>query len=216
MKNKALKISFSIGIIFAFIVLFVGGESLALTTEEMLRLKKAGISEEIIVLMVENGYKDADKVLSLKDAGFKDESIMAIIKGELKSNTVSEKVNAQTTARVKILWYLIYRGNPVLQNSRIVDNATISLVDDTNIKIEWKEKSGLGLLDEIKKKTFKSPFYWSINKDDAIGAGAEGYAYILKSGPQHQGKPETDNTHYWEIYFDPRDAKIVDHIKHAL
>lgn len=222
MKTKIIT-----AIIFLSAFLSLAINSLALTTEELLKLKKSGVSEAIIVFMVENDYRDVDKVARLKEAGFKDDTIMAIIKSELKSrpsNTpsggevtkegYSERVNFETTGRVKILWYIIYRGEPILQNSDAIENAKISITGNT-IKFEWKTE-GLGLLDIFRKKPFKSPFYWEINRDDTFGPGKEGYAYILKSTVNHKGKPDTDGSHYWIIYLEPKDSRIVDYIKTTL
>ncbi len=204
----------SIGILLA--AFFCAADSFALTTDDMLRLKKAGIPEDIIVLMVDNDYKDADKIIKLKEAGFKDENIIAIIKGEVKNKATVEKINFETTGRVKILWYLMYRDKPVLQNSQAEDHAKISLVDDGIVKLEWKEETELGLLDALKKKAFKSPFYWVINKEDTLESGKEGYSFALKSTLNHSGKPDTDGSHYWLVYFEPSGAKIADSIKAVL
>lgn len=196
------------------LVLFPGTGLFALTTEELLRLKNAGISDEVIVLIVENNYQDLNKVISLKEGGFKDQTIAAIVKGEVKNNPSSEKFTFETTARVKILWYLIYRGNPVLQNSIVMDNARIFLVDDAALKLEWKDDSGLGLLGEFRIKFIKSPFYWTFNRDDMLGPGRDGYPFLLQSTINHQGKPDTEGgTHYWQLYLDPKDEKIVDSFK---
>lgn len=206
-----------IQVIILFVISFsVPADLFALTTDDMLRLKKAGIPEDVIVLMVDNGYKDADKIIKLKEAGFKDENIITIIKGEVKNKATVEKINFETAARVKILWYLMYREKPVLQNSQVEDHVKISLVDDGIVKLEWKEETGLGMLDALKKKAFKSPFYWVINKEDSLEPGKEGYSLSLKSALNHTGKPDTDGSHYWLVYFEPNDVKIADHIKGVL
>ncbi|GAB4408561.1 MAG: hypothetical protein OHK0032_03930 [Thermodesulfovibrionales bacterium] len=225
MKTKAI----TIVIILSAILLSFAKNSFSLTTEELLKLKKSGVSEDIIVFMVENDYKDVDKVSRLKEAGFKNETIMSVIKSELKNKPQNsppreeitkgipaERVSFETTAKIRILWYLIYRGEPVLQNSDTIDDAKISIIDNTTIKFEWKEKGGLGLLDFFRKKPFKSPFYWNINRDDTFGPGLEGYAYMLKSITGHKGAPDTDGSHYWVVYFEPKDSKISDYIKNAL
>lgn len=212
------------------IFLFFAEDSSALTTDELLRLKTSGVSEDIIVFMAENDYKDIDKVVKMKEAGFRDESILAIIKSELKGRPTKEissgsperegsieaAAQVETFARVKIMWYMIYRGESVLQNSQAIENAKVSLVSSDSIKFEWKDKGGLGLLDFISKKPFKSPFYWKIDKGDKLENGLEGYAYMLKSTTSHKGVPDTDGSHYWVLYLEPKDAKIIDHIKDAL
>lgn len=188
----------------------------ALTTDEIIQLKNAGIPEEIIVLIVESNYKDTEKVLRLKEAGFKDESIKAIVAGEVKSNVVSEKIDFETTGQVKILWYFIYRDKPILQNSQTIENAKIALLDGSAVKIEWKEDGGLGLLEVLKKKAFKSPFYWVINKGDVLENGNRDYPLVLKTGLDHQGQPEIDRSHYWLVYLNPRDRNLSDRIKDLL
>lgn len=219
----------TIVMILSGIFLWFAENSFAFTTEELLRLKKSGVSEDIIVFMAENDYRDVDKVSKLKEAGFKDENILAIIKSELKKKPSSSQpgegitkditqknVDFETTAKIKIMRYLIYRGDPLLQNSDTMENANVSVIDNNIVKFEWKEKGGLGLLDFIRKKPFKSPFYWDIGKDDKLEAGLEGYAYMLKSTTSHKGAPETDGSHYWVIYLEPKDPKIIDLIKHTL
>lgn len=189
----------------------------ALTTDQMLNLKKSGITEETIVLMVESGYGDVEKILNLKAAGFQEENIRTVIKAESKNGSGSEKISKTTTARVKIQRYLKFRGSPVLQKSRTIDKAILSLVDGSNLKLEWKDTGGLGLLDEFKPKGFKNPFYWTINaREDVLLPGAEGYAHLLKSGVHHKGMPDTDHSHYWLLYFDMEDRELADLIKAAL
>jgi hypothetical protein len=205
-------------------------------------MKKAGVSEDIIVFMVEHDYRDVDKVTRLKESGFKDETIMSIIKSELKGDKPSEvspenistekgtgnrdnpkKISFETTAKAKILWYMIYKGKTVLQNSDKLEDVTISLLggatpaaNDKAVRFEWKEKGGLGLLDAFGKKNFKSPFYWDINKDDVLGPGAEGYSYILKGSTAHRGNPASDDSHYWVIYLEPADPRVADYMKKAI
>jgi hypothetical protein len=212
-------------IILSVIALFLCNTSFALTTEELLQLKKAGVPEDIILFMVDSDYKDVDKVLKLKDAGFKDETILSIIKKDLKEKPSSEILRneparsvsvqgkgAETPSKIKILWYASYGGGPVLLAKQEEDNARIA-VEAGTLKFEWADKNVFSILI---KKPFKSPFFWDINKDDTFGAGKEGYAYMLKSTVNHKGKPDTDASHYWTIYLEPKDTKIVDYIKESL
>lgn len=204
-------------VIIALIMVLMAGSTLfALTAGDMVRLKQAGIPEDIIAVMVENNYQDVEKVIKLKEAGFKDQTIISIVKGESQNNLGKERITIETTGRVKILWYLVYRGNPVLQNSQAIDDVKLSLVDDAVLKLEWKDQGGLGLLDEIKKKAFKSPFYWTMNQDDSLEKGNDGYAHVLKSTTAHQGKPDTDGSHYWMLYLQTNDARIVDSLRNSL
>jgi hypothetical protein len=203
-------------IIASVMVLMAGSTVFALTAADMVRLKQAGIQEDIIVVMVENNYQDVEKILKLKEAGFKDQTILSIVKGESHNNLGKERITVETTGRVKILWYLVYRGDHVLQNSQAIDDVKITLVDDAALKLEWKEQGGLGLLDEIKKKAFKNPFYWTLNQDDSLEKGNDGYAYVLQSTTAHQGKPDTDGSHYWMVYLHPKDANIEESLRKSL
>ncbi len=203
-------------VILSMSVIIGAQEAFALTAEDMVRLKQAGIPEDIIVVMVENNYQDVEKIIKLKEAGFKDQTIMAIVSGESGHNQGKERFTVETTGRVKILWYLVYRGNPVLQNSQAVDDARISLVDTDSLKLEWKDQGGMGLLDEIKKKAFKSPFYWTLNKDDSVEQDGDGHSLVLTSTITHQGKPDSDGSHYWVLYLNPKDAKIGESLRNSL
>lgn len=206
----------------------LAGNVLALSTEELLRLKKTGVPEEIIVFMVEAGYNDADKVCRLKEAGFKDQNLLAIIRSEtartvagvppaVENNAeVPEKAIFETGGRIKILWYLLSRGEPVLQNRQAVEDARILLVGDNVVKFEWKAKDELGVLEVFRRKAFATPFYWEIGPDDTLEPGKEGYAWALTSAADHRGRPVTDGKHYWVVYFDPKDTGIVDLLKKNL
>jgi hypothetical protein len=213
-------------IIISGIVLLLATTSFTLTTDELLQLKKAGISEDIILFILEADYKDVDRVLKLKEAGFKDETILSIIKKDLKGKPSAEILREKTakdisaqsgeagvTSKVKILWYMAYSAGPVLQSSQAIDNARISVEGPGSLKFEWKDR---GLVDIFLKNPFKSPFYWDINKDDTLGSGREGYSHMLQSAVNHKGKPETDGSHFWVIYFDAKDTKIADSIKENL
>lgn len=209
--------------------------ALALSTDDLLRLHKAGVPENIILLMDENDYQDVDRVIKLKKAGFKDESILTIIKHDLKRRRVpqsmppsstppskektsqaDEAVDIKTRAKIKIAWYMLYRGDTVLQNSEEIDKATISMIGGKTLKLEWSEKQGLGLLDVFFKKPFKSPFYWELNPDDTLMPAKDGYPYMLKSAVGHKGKPDTDESHYWILYLKPKDPRIIDYIAKAI
>ena len=202
----------------ACIILFCGlypAVSAALSTDEILRLKRAGIPEEVIVEMVESGYQDADKVLRLKESGFADDTIRAIVRGEAKNNQGKERISFETSGRATILWYLVQRGKPVLQNSRTVDNARICILDDSGLKLEWKEEKA-GLLDAFRSKGFPPPFTWVLNKSDILMPDKQGSSFRLRSGLDHKGKPDSDGYHYWELALEPRDAQLFEKINRVL
>lgn len=186
------------------------------STDELIALKNSGVSEDIVRVVLESGYGDLARIIRLKKAGFKDDTILSVIKADLKEakapasssaipdkQAASEAIDAETTARMKIQWYMVYRGNAMLQNSQEIDGAKISMIGGKTLRFEWTEKGGLGLLDFAYKKPFSSPFYWDIDKEDGIGPGAPGYPYALKSVSGHRGRPETDASHYWVVSFEP-------------
>ncbi|HEY6097088.1 MAG TPA: hypothetical protein VIU83_03455, partial [Candidatus Deferrimicrobium sp.] len=191
-------------------------------------LKKAGIPEEIIVFMAENRYTDVDKVLRLKEAGFKDETILAVVRSESKdlppagespaggTPALTEDVTVETPGKIQILWYLVYRGEPVVQNKQAIEDARISLVGHNTVKLEWKGKDGLGLLEVFRKKAFESPFYWTLDEGDTLEAGKGGYAWMLKSTVNHRGKPPTDGAHYWIVQFTPNDPRLAERLRKIL
>ncbi|MGD0887577.1 MAG: hypothetical protein ABSA46_22260 [Thermodesulfovibrionales bacterium] len=213
-------------IILIGIVSIVSKTSFALSTDELVKLKKAGIPEDIILFMNDADYKDVEKVLQLKKAGFKDDAILSIIKKDLngkpsteslkketETDASAQSVEAETTAKIKILWYMAYSANPALLSSQAIDNASISVVSPGRIKFEWRNKGAFSL---FMKDPFNSPFYWDINKDDTVGPGKNSYPYMLRSGVHHKGKPETDDSHFWVIYLNPADSRILDYIRENL
>lgn len=226
MKPVTLKTA-TFTMVLLFLLIPLSGDVDALTTEELLQLKKAGVSEEVVVYMVESRYDDANKVRKLKEAGYKDQTILAIIKSEVwraeavshargeGKNAVPERVTFRTEGRIKILWHLVYRGEPVVQNKMTVDNVAISFVGDNVLKFEWDDNENLGLLEVFKRRAFRSPFYWEIAGDDVLEPGREGYPWMLKSAIGHHGKPVTDNTHFWILYLEPMDAGITGYIRKA-
>ena len=202
-------------------------DAAALTTEELLRLKEAGVSEEVVVYMVEARYKDVEKVCKLKEAGYKDQTLLAVIKSDVEiameapgapekgKIAAPKKTTFQTTGKIKILWHLIYQGKPVVQNKFTADNVTISFVNDNTVKFEWNDKENLGLLEVFRRRPFRTPFYWEIAADDTFVPGQEGSAWMLKSAPRRREKPAADDSHFWIVFFEPKDGRITDYIKKA-
>ena len=191
-----------------------------LGTEQLVELKVSGISEDLVRLIVESGYSDLERVIRLKKAGFQDETIASIIKRDLKESqpavaaapssqpgAAPETVESKSNTRVRIEWYMVYRGSPLLQNTDEFNNATVSLLAGKTLKVEWPDKDGLGMLDVLTQKPFKSPLYWNIDKDDILHPGQQGYAYVLQSGKSHGGKPDVDESHYWVLYLQPSDPQ---------
>jgi hypothetical protein len=138
----------------------------ALTTEELTRLKASGLGENVILIMIENGYDNIERVVRLKEAGFADETISSVIRSDLKADvetkrpvllpaqvkqakpvaeTAAEPVAKpiveaaavmQTSAKVTIEQYLAL-GDPVVQKSLTIPDAIISLLQGRRLKIEW-------------------------------------------------------------------------------
>lgn len=212
----------SVAIVFFAAVLFSPSPSFALTTEELLQLKKAGVAEDVILFMVESNYRDVDKVLKLKGGGFKDETILSIVKKDLSEGTSQEVLRQEKpkdireqdnrdkkTSKIKIIWYGSY-GEPLLLAEQEENKADISFEANT-LKFEWPDD---GTSNFFLTKPFKAPFFWEINADDTLGDGEKGYTYKLMSTTSHKGRPQTDSDHYWTIYIDPgNNTKIADYIE---
>ena len=62
-----------------FAVLLASGQAHALTSRDIVRLKKAGVPENLITLMLDTGHENADEVISLEKAGFGAAAIQAFI-----------------------------------------------------------------------------------------------------------------------------------------
>lgn len=60
-------------------VLFMANGAFALTSRDLIKLKEAGVPEDVIALMLGNGYENADEVISLQKAGFAAGTIKAFI-----------------------------------------------------------------------------------------------------------------------------------------
>lgn len=197
----------------------------ALTTEELLQLKKAGVKEEIILYLNKKDYKDVEKVLKLKAAAFTDETILSIIKNDLNgesslSVSKDERVRdnphdesgVESTSKISILWYSAFKSGPVLLEKQTISKARV-IMGPEKIGFEWEDK---GVFDILFKKPFKSPFYWDINKDDLLTIGKEGCPLLLKSTANHKGRPETDDSHFWAVCLDTGDARITDFLRQNL
>ncbi|MDA8091728.1 MAG: hypothetical protein M0Z61_16100 [Nitrospiraceae bacterium] len=66
-------------LLFLWLVLLAPATVFALTSRDLIRLKKAGVPEDAITLMLKSGYANADEVISLEKAGFGEEAIKAFI-----------------------------------------------------------------------------------------------------------------------------------------
>lgn len=81
-KGRKLIISFRIPLsvsALALSVVLACGQAYALTSRDLIRLKQAGVPENLISLMLYSGYENADEVISLEKAGFGAATIKAFI-----------------------------------------------------------------------------------------------------------------------------------------
>lgn len=211
----------------------------AMSTEDLTKLKASGVGEEVIRMMVENDYMDVDRILKLRAAGFSDETISVIIKNDLRTaskpatqpQTRSEKIKAiqamnrpvnppdaktivQTTGEVKIEQYAAL-GDPIVQESLKLQNATISLLADKKLKIEWDEsKVPPSISNPFGGGAFSSPFYWDVEKGDRLfTSDGKSNTFTLRTGRTHQGNPSTNKTRYWLIELSPQNAELLRRVK---
>jgi hypothetical protein len=220
----------------------------ALTTDELTRLKTSGLSEEVIRFMIENDYGNVDRVVRLKEVGFTDETIASVIRNDLKTggetkppapqpeqtsqaqpavepvagpvakSIVEAAAIMQTSAKVTIEQYLVV-GDPMVQHSQNIPNATISLLQGRRLKIEWDGNKAaaptMGNL--LRGKPFASPFYWDLDKGDGLySVNPKDNSFILRTGRSHQGKPTVDNYRYWILNLTPSNPDLMNKIKALL
>jgi hypothetical protein len=220
----------------AFVLASSGTALAALTTEELTRLKTAGLGEDVIRFMIENDYGNVERVVRLKEAGFADETISSVIRNDLKAGgeatlptlqpekvkqaqPVAEPVaeataTMQTSAKVTIEQYLV-RGEPVIQNSQDIPNATVSLLQGRRLKIEWD--SSKVSPNFFRRKPFASPFYWDLDKGDGLhGVNPKDNSFILRTGHSHQGRPTADKAHYWVVHLTPDSPDLAKRIRELL
>ncbi|MHB1402187.1 MAG: hypothetical protein ACYCWB_07290 [Thiobacillus sp.] len=228
----------------AFALVSSGSALAALTTDELTRLKTSGVGEDVILFMIENDYGNVDRVVRLKEAGFADATISSVIRSDLKAGVeakrpapqpeqvkqgtpVAEPVTKpmaeaaaimQTSAKVMIEQYLAL-GDPVVQKSQDIPDATISLLQGRRLKIEWdgsKLTQTLGKL-LLRGKPFASPFYWDLDKGDGLhSVNSKNNAFILRTGHSHQGMPTAGKTHYWVVHVTPDSPDLEKRIRELL
>ena len=232
----------------AFVLVSSGSALAALTTDELTRLKTSGLGEDVILFMIENDYGNVDRVVRLKEAGFADETISSVIRSDLKAGVeakrpalqpeqvkqvkpVTEPVTEpmakpmadataimQTSAKVTIEQYLAL-GDPVVQKSQDIPDATISLLQGRRLKIEWdgsKLTPTLGNL-LLRGKPFASPFYWDLDKGDGLhSVNPKDNSFILRTGHSHQGRPTAGKTHYWVVHVPPDSPDLERRISELL
>ena len=120
----------------------------------------------------------------------------------------------QTSAKVTIEQYLAV-GDPIIQNGQDIPNATISLLQGRRLKIEWEsEKAASSVGNFLRGKPFASPFYWDLDKDDALhSVNPKDNSFILRTGRSHQGKPTTaGKSGYWILHVTPDSPDLAKRI----
>jgi hypothetical protein len=227
----------------AFLWASSGTALAALTTEELTRLKVSGLGEEVIRFMIENAYDNVDRVVKLKEAGFADETISSVIRTDLKAGgearlpapqpvkvqqaqpaaapvttpVAEATATLQASAKVRIEQYLAV-GEPIVKNSQDISNATISLLQGRRLKIEWDGSPAGSTLDNIlRRKPFENPFYWDLDKGDALhSVNPKDNSFILRTGRSHQGSPAADRVHYWIVHVTPNSPDLEKRIRELL
>jgi len=222
------------------IALVSSGPALAaLTTEELTRLKASGLGEDIIRFMVESDYANVDRVVRLKEAGFADETVSSVIRNDLKAGgeaklpapqpekprqaqpaaePVAEAAAImQTSAKARIEQYWVH-GEPVVQNSQDIQNATISLLQRRRLKIEWDTSKAASTAGNFfRGKPFASPFYWDLDKSDGLySVNPKDNSFILRTGYSHRGRPTADKSHYWMVHLTPQSPDLAKKIRELL
>lgn len=216
-----------------------GAALAALTTEELTRLKASGLGEDVIRFMVESDYANVDRVVRLKEAGFADETVSSVIRNDLKAGgqaklpapqpeqprqaqpaaepAAEAAAIMQTSAKVRIEQYWVH-GEPVVQNSQDIQNATISLLQGRRLKIEWDTSKGASTPGNFfRGKPFASPFYWDLDKSDGLySVNPKDNSFVLRTGYSHRGRPTADKSHYWMVHLTPQSPDLAKKIRESL
>jgi len=216
-----------------------GAALAALTTEELTRLKASGLGEDVIRFMVESDYANVDRVVRLKEAGFADETVSSVIRNDLKAGgqaklpapqpeqprqaqpaaepAAEAAAIMQTSAKVRIEQYWVH-GEPVVQNSQDIQNATISLLQGRRLKIEWDNSKGASTPGNFfRGKPFASPFYWDLDKSDGLySVNPKDNSFVLRTGYSHRGRPTADKSHYWMVHLTPQSPDLAKKIRESL
>lgn len=193
--------------------------------DRVIRLKDAGFTDETISSVIKSDLEAGNKLQTATVQPEKAQQTEPVATMELQTAAAQpEKVpqtepaaTIKTSAKVTIERYLVH-GDPILQNSQDINNATISLVQGRRLKVEWDSNKGSSALgDFFHIKPFASPFYWDVDKGDVLySASQKDNAFILRTGHLHQGMPTTDKAHYWIVHLTPNNPDLVKRIKELL
>lgn len=123
----------------------------------------------------------------------------------------------RAAAKVRIEQY-VGLGEPVVQNSQDIPEATVSLLEGRRLKIEWgpdKSASTLGRL--IWRKPFPSPFYWDLGKSDQLHrTGARDNSFTLRTGHLHEGSPATNKSQFWLVHMSSDNPDLATRIMEVM
>lgn len=210
-----------------------------LSTDQLTRLKNAGLGEDVIRLMVEHDYQDVERVMKLKGAGFSDETIALVVRRDLQGSagtpaTVAQPAETtapaaapqaaidapalmQTSASVRIEEYFV-RGEPIIKNSLDLSKTTVSVLPGNRLKVEWRGNVATSTMDTfLRRKTFASPFYWDLHQGDSLhSVNQKTNAFVLRTGRTHAGEPKADTSRYWIVYITAETPELEKQVRAAL
>jgi hypothetical protein len=204
-----------------FFALIMSSYAHAFTPDELVNLKKAGLSEKLIVQLVQMGYGDTATLLKLKEAGFSDDAILTFAEAGIEREDTGkvspvhkpQVAELTTKAKAKIVWYLIYRGKPVVRNSKEIDKAIVSLTGKT-LSVAWQPKQGIdAFLSAPKVEPFTSPFLWDIAPSDTVEVREGERQIVLKSSQSKLGHPQSDDNGYYELHLTTSDTALIERLK---
>jgi hypothetical protein len=190
--------------------------------DRVVRLKEAGFADETISSVIRSDLKEEGEAILSKPQPEEAKQLQPV---EVKqAQPVAEKttkadapVMMQTSAKVKIERYLVV-GDPIVLNSQDIRKATISLLQGRRLKIEWDPGEPGSKLSNIHlNKPFETPFYWDLEKGDALqSVNPKDNSFILRTGRSHQGSPTSNKSHRWVLHLTPDSPDLVKRIREIL
>lgn len=194
--------------------------------DRILELKEAGFSDETIVSVIRSDLgtggeprrpvpqaQGMDPVPPMPPA----QHVQYAQSVEPAQAVADAPVLLRAAAKVRIEQY-VGLGEPVVQNSQDVPEATVSLLEGRRLKIEWgpdKSASTLGRL--IWRKPFPSPFYWDLGKSDQLHrVSARDNSFTLRTGHLHAGSPATNKSQFWLVHVSSDNPDLATRIMEAM
>ncbi len=192
--------------------------------DRVLKLKEAGFADATIASVIRSDLKTggepgrstlpAEQAKPARPA----QQAQAVQREAREAAPVAEApVLMRTSAKVKIEQY-VGLGEPVVQNSQDIPEATISLLEGRRLKIEWEQDgSVLTPARLLWRKPFASPFYWDLSKGDLLHrASSRDNSFTLRTGHLHGGSPATTRSQHWLVYLTPDNPDLARRIKELL